>query len=600
MGNADRAGARFGEAQRAQVSGAQWTVPYGGPAQSAPGFIRNAWASGAQEAVSSSQWASGEQPVSGFDAYEDDPVDESPRNPGIPQNPNRRRRRTLAWLIPVLAVVLIVGGVFAYRGLANKAENDRIAAEQKAREEALRAKVAPYDAAFCPNVFVDGVDLGGLTADEARAAVHASNDSKRWSISLVGQDGSPVLGPDAQPIVITEATVGVEFDIETALEAAWHPGHDGDDQTRAQAMDELALTPYRGETSASQVDLSVIEPTLNHLAQEWYVAPQDAYFDENTGFDPRRLSDPFIIQHEVVGQVLDTDGLRAQIARLAHDGQSGSVTLTTRPLQPEVTEAALRTERFALIGEATTPISTRSTEDRNNNIRRAYELISGTVIQPGRQFSFNGIVGQRTLANGFFPAEEYVYGEHVEGIGGGVCQASSTIYVAAVRANMRIVSRRPHSLAVNYTPYGMDATVYWYDKDHKIDFSFANDSASPIYITATVEQNPERRSRLQCHVRIYGHTLGDGISYDLVTEETVLPAPEEPEVRRDKNARYVRYTDETYELQEAADGVSVQSWRVRYFNGVELADSREPLYTDVYDAKQQIIYVGTRERPEER
>lgn len=596
VGNTSHGGTHFGEGQRPYASGAQWAVPpfSSGSQQPVSGSGgQDPWVSGAQD-TTYTRWDS--QPFNQAKTIADANGGAADWTPAIPVNPNRRRSHLALFLVPVIALVMIVGGVLLYVHLNASAEDNRIKSEAAERARALREKCAPYDNCFCPNVSVDGIDLAGMTADEARAAVHAAIDDKRWTISLVWQDGTPVTDAREQPIVITDETAGVTFDVEGALSAAWARGHTGSDEERAQDMAALADEPYAGVSAASEVDLTSIEATLNNLAGELYIEPQSAYFDEKTGFDATR-TDPFTIQPEVVGRVLDTEGLREQIAELAHDGLSGEVVLTTRALQPAVTAAQLRAERFTLIGEAITPISTTSTEDRNNNIRRAYELINGKVIQPGRKFSFNDIVGQRTLANGFFPATEYVYGEHVEGVGGGVCQASSTIYVATVRANLRIISRRPHSLAVNYTPYGMDATVYWYDSQHKIDFSFSNNTDYPIYITAAVRQNPDNRRRLQCYVCIYGHALGDGVTYDLVTEETVLPAPEETEYRRDKNARYVTYKDEEYEYQAAADGMSVESWRVKYVNGVE--ESREHLYTDVYEPKQQIVYVGTRDRPVE-
>ena len=134
---------------------------------------------------------------------------------------------------------------------------------------------------------------------------------------------------------------------------------------------------------------------------------------------------------------------------------------------------------------AYTDISTASTDNRNANIRQAFSKINGTVIQPGETFSFNSIVGDRTKANGFYEALEYVYGTEQMGIGGGVCQASTTVYQAAIRAGMTIIERHPHSLVVNYSDFGKDATVNS-TKGHRVDFRFRNDSGSPIYIKAAV------------------------------------------------------------------------------------------------------------------
>ena len=181
------------------------------------------------------------------------------------------------------------------------------------------------------------------------------------------------------------------------------------------------------------------------------------------------------------------------------------------------------------------------------------------------------------------------------GIGGGVCQASTTIYQAALRAGMEIVQRTPHSLTVGYTEKGKDATVYWYS-NHRVDLRFKNPTEYPIYITAAVSSSETNRSQLNATVTIYGVSMGN-VRYDFATIETELPPPEDPEVRDDKKAEYVTYTDETYVYREAAVGYSVDSYRVTYVNGKET--ERLYLYTDIYNPKQAIVYVGITEPPYE-
>jgi vancomycin resistance protein YoaR len=273
--------------------------------------------------------------------------------------------------------------------------------------------------------------------------------------------------------------------------------------------------------------------------------------------------------------------------------ENGTVEIVPDRIEPSVRRADL--ERiYAKRSSVYTRIDSHSPDNRNDNIRLAFSKINGYVLQPGKTFSFNKVVGNRSTKNGFKTAVEYVYGEHVEGVGGGVCQASTTIYQAAMRANLKIDKRTPHSLAVNYTPYGKDATVYW----NRYDFVFTNNTEHPIYIKAAVQSAERNRKNLECKVWIYGEGLGEGVTYEIVTEEIVLPAPEEPDIRRDKDAKFVTYKDEQYEYQKAEDGTEVHRWLVKYENKQEV--SRRELETDTYPAKPQIIYVGTRERPEGR
>ena len=132
-------------------------------------------------------------------------------------------------------------------------------------------------------------------------------------------------------------------------------------------------------------------------------------------------------------------------------------------------------------------------------------------LNPGADFPFNAPVladraDHRHLHRGFYPAIEYVYGEHVEGYGGGVCQASTTLYQAAVCAGLQILKREPHSDSVSYTDYGKDATVYWVGK-RKIDLTFKNNTEDPIYIIAAVQKDPTNKKRLIAKERISPPTL---------------------------------------------------------------------------------------------
>lgn len=112
------------------------------------------------------------------------------------------------------------------------------------------------------------------------------------------------------------------------------------------------------------------------------------------------------------------------------------------------------------LGTCTTKFA-RSNTNRNTNIQLATKACNGYVIQPGATFSFNTVVGQRTKARGYKEAGVYVNGQTDTGVGGGICQVSSTLFNAALESNMTIVARRAHSLPVSYLPRGRDATVSW-------------------------------------------------------------------------------------------------------------------------------------------
>lgn len=495
-----------------------------------------------------------------------------PDNGGSQKPPKKQRT-----VVRNILLLVLCAGILAGAGVLFKKQQEM---------QQLQDYVASYNNVFCNGVYVDGIHLGGMTAEEGIAAVQtqAQQRNDAWTVRLTYQ-GQLVTK-------ITASDLNMTVDVMSVLSDAWQQGHTGTTEERKAAMDALQTTPYEGYTAMPSSDTSVIDTILEDIRNKVYRAPQDAQI---LTFDPEKTSDPFTFQDEVLGRYLDTEPVKEQLYQMVSTMESGSIELTPETIQPTVTVADLK-KTVTLRGSAYTKISTTSTEDRNKNIVRSCQLISGTIIQPGEKFSFNGIVGQRTEENGFYPAVEYANGEHVEGIGGGVCQTSSTVYLAAVYAGMEIVSREPHSDAVGYTEYGKDATVYW-QYGRKIDFVFRNNTESPIYMIARVQSDPSNKKRLICKVEIYGEDMGD-VTYGLETEVVEeLQPPEEPETIKDKNAQYVTYTDEEYVVRKASKGYVVDSYRVKYVNGNEV--ERTKLYTDTYKAKAERVYVGVTTRPSE-
>lgn len=129
------------------------------------------------------------------------------------------------------------------------------------------------------------------------------------------------------------------------------------------------------------------------------------------------------------------------------------------------------------LGTSTTSFAPNN-YNRNNNIQLATKACNGYIIKPGETFSFNTVVGKRTKARGYKEAGIYVNGQTDTGVGGGICQVSSTLFNAALESNMTIVARRAHSLPVSYLPRGRDAAVSWGGPE----FKFKNPHKFPVMI----------------------------------------------------------------------------------------------------------------------
>lgn len=181
------------------------------------------------------------------------------------------------------------------------------------------------------------------------------------------------------------------------------------------------------------------------------------------------------------------------------DKSTGAAQNTTQPSNTtDNTTTTTKGEEFSDVLASKTTYYNASVTGRSTNIRLATEAINGTVLQPGETFSLNGIVGRRTAAKGYQNAIIFQNGKQVEGLGGGVCQVSSTVYGAVLYADLKVTERSCHQFQVSYTPVSQDAAVYYGSQD----FKFVNNTDNPIKIVASAGSG-------SLSVTIYGTKTSD-------------------------------------------------------------------------------------------
>lgn len=247
---------------------------------------------------------------------------------------------------------------------------------------------------------------------------------------------------------------------------------------------------------------------VNQLAIVWKMAPQNGditKFNKSTGeFEFGGTKDGYAVNaSDTAKKVMDL---------LDAKEFSGEVE-TVGSAIPASTDSIK--DKYKIIASVTT--KTTSNALRNTNVKLAAQAVNGTVIQPGDEFSFNTVVGQRTAEKGYKPAAAYNQGEVVEEVGGGVCQISSTLYNAVFRAGLTTTYRRAHTFAPTYVTPGTDATVSWPGPDYK----FVNNSKHAVGILAWYKDQTAT-------VQIYGlPILPDGVKWELVSEKVKdLPVPQ--------------------------------------------------------------------------
>lgn len=380
------------------------------------------------------------------------------------------------------------------------------------------------------NVYIEKLDVSGLSYEDTLASINATYLLENAQITLTSGDKTfSINGSDIGLTALPEETADKAFNycktgniftngfnalkllfkshvivpatqVDTALlDAKLNEFGNIVIGERKQHYVEYGedgmVTIYSGQTGYNEDPSQAREELLAALSKEQFTnihvnfasAPPDDMTVES--FDALVYKDPVNARYEINGNTVDIvpgDTGRfinkEEAAPLLQNVYEGCepVKVPFYVSTPDVDAATLKEKLFETsLGSYSTSYGT-STANRCANIARAASLINGTVVAPGEVFSFNDTVGHRTKENGFYTAKEYVDGQSVDGIGGGTCQVSSTLYSAVLYADMNIVERLNHMMTVGYIPLGQDATV----ADGGVDFKFRNSSDYPVKVAA--------------------------------------------------------------------------------------------------------------------
>lgn len=238
-------------------------------------------------------------------------------------------------------------------------------------------------------------------------------------------------------------------------------------------------------------------------AQQWDIKPKNSmldHYDKETG--------KFMFSEGCSGTAVNQEKLSSDIvSAVKAEKYDAVIDVELRKVSPELSMEEAKNLYKTL---ATFTTETTNNAKRNTNVRLAAEALNGTIVQPGEEFSFNAVVGQRTAEKGYQDAAAYNSGEVVQEIGGGVCQMSSTLYRVVFQSGMKITYRRSHTFEPNYVTPGQDAAISW----GLPDFRFINESEGPIGIRASYADR-------KATVSIFGiPVLEDGVKWDLYSEKT--------------------------------------------------------------------------------
>ena len=406
-----------------------------------------------------------------------------------------------------------------------------------------------------PAVRIGGLELSGLPLDVAREALVKSvkNQLHLTSIFVTVEDKSWQLQPEDIDCSIDELK-----SVQTAFEEprhgnllqrffALHVIHDFDPVI---LFNEKKLTALL-TTWAKEVEQSAISASIQP--------------DENN---------QIVITPGKNGRELDQARSLQAIKHAIFTNQS-TVALILRDIPPSVTETDLN-PMTGLLTEYKTTYSSPEIA-RSKNITLATKALNGSLLRSGADLSFNTIVGPRSQQRGYQMAPAYINEQLSEDWGGGVCQVSSTLYNAALLADLTIVERSAHYRPAGYVPIGLDATVDFHSKQ---DLIIRNTLPEAVYVSAEIKEN-------QLIIRLYGKVLPTQPEIQIITTNLVDTEPKTVIVQ-DANLE----PGKQIITQEGQKGFYVSTARIRKMNGLEM--SREPLGEDTYNPVDKVIRVGAK------
>ena len=360
----------------------------------------------------------------------------------------------IQFIVGLLAAVLVIGlGVFGAKKLLSglnggedPGKESRVAAESSSAAQETTEPETELRRA----VLINDVDITGMSREEARTAV-----TKRYAWGMKAELETPAEGDE--PYEIGNL---LNLKLERILNEIYDTTASKDSYTlNAEGLDEEIAQEARA------------------MAEKWNRKPKNGAV---SGFD--KATSAFSYSDSVDGRTVQEEQAVKDIATAMNEQNYGSTIKIRADVQPAELNAAQAKEKYKVIGTFTTKATANA--DRNNNLKLACEAIDGKILQVGEEFSFNKTTGNRTLERGYKPAGAYQNGKVVLEAGGGVCQVSSTLYNAVIRAGLTPTERHGHTFEPSYVTPGEDATVS-YDGYAGPDMRFVNTTSSAIAIRAS-------------------------------------------------------------------------------------------------------------------
>ena len=343
-------------------------------------------------------------------------------------------------------------------------------------------------------------------------------------------------------------------------------GRLGDNKQRAELVEKIVSMGFSYENA-----FCYVFPTLKEKVDNLCLKIDKKQVDATVKFNPNNDS-LFFYTQDYVGYKVNKEALYKDLLEKLKFSKNLKIEIRPEVLKPKVTKQEL-IKGIKLVSKFETDYE-NSSENRKNNIKLAIKNFNGLILKPHTEYSFNKITGRRTEEKGYKEANIIINNEYVEGFGGGVCQASTTLYNALLLADLNVIESHPHSLKSSYIMCGFDAMVNY----GASDLRWKNENNYPLYIKTYTTNS-------KVGVEIYGYKL----PYKIERETKVIQETKLEDVVVDDNTMFLG--EERYKVMPKT-GCKVKSFLTYKQNGRTI--KQKPLRTQSYKAVRGVKLVGTK------
>lgn len=409
-----------------------------------------------------------------------------------------------------------------------------------------------------------GVDVSGLTISEAENLISKSLDEKSaLTLTYKGKKWE-----------FQSSDFEISSNVHFVLDELQKGSRKGVFE-KNKLIKKIKNMGFASEVATNYV-FTGLDDKIDEIATQIEIEPTRAKAKYNFS------SKTFDITPGIKGQKIDRASLYEDISKI---GNQKAIEIKTLPVVSDITSDFLKKSLIYQAEYSTNYAS--SSADRKNNIKLASSSLNNCEILPNEEFSFNKTLGQRTLERGYKEANIIKEGAFVKGVGGGICQVSTTLYNALLLSGINVTEAHKHTLPVSYVPPARDAMVSWGSADLK----FVNTTDAPLYIVSNADGE-------NITFKIFGKTKEKDEKIK-ITSEVVSKISAKDKILPDTDGKYadkIMFKGEFVRAKYGKDGYEAKSFVEKYKNGKLV--SKKLLRDGVYDAQDGIIYEGTDTLPE--